>query len=77
MARRPPPDSTVTVRTVTVGATEGDDSEIVSGLVPGEAIVLTGVDKLQEGTKVKAQFPASNSSQDPAQKSAARAAKGK
>jgi multidrug efflux system membrane fusion protein len=49
--------STVTVRNITLGTTEGDDSEVTSGLVPGEVVVLTGVDKLQEGTKVNAQVP--------------------
>ena len=50
------PDSTVTLRNVTIGATEGDDSEITSGLVPGDVVVMTGVDKLQEGSKVNAQI---------------------
>ena len=50
------PDSTVTVRPVAVGTTEGDQSEITSGLAPGEAVVMTGVDKLQEGSKVSAQI---------------------
>jgi membrane fusion protein, multidrug efflux system len=47
-------DSTVTVRPITVGTTEGDDSEIVSGLAPGDVVVMTGVDKLQEGSRVSA-----------------------
>ncbi len=46
------PDSTVTVRPVTVGTTEADQTEILSGLSPGEVAVMTGVDKLQEGSKV-------------------------
>jgi len=46
------PDSTVTVRTVQVGTVEGNDSEITSGMQPGDTVVMTGVDKLQEGTKV-------------------------
>ena len=46
------PDSTVTVRSVTVGTTEGDQTEIISGLSPGDVAVMTGVDKLQEGSKV-------------------------
>ncbi len=46
------PDSTVTVRNVTVGTVEGSDSEITSGLLPGDTVVMTGVDKLTEGTKV-------------------------
>jgi multidrug efflux system membrane fusion protein len=48
------PDSSVTVRNVVVGAAEGSESEIVSGLTPGDVIVMTGVDKLQEGSKVRA-----------------------
>lgn len=46
------PDHTVTVRLVNVGTTEGDQTEITSGLQPGDVIVMTGVDKLQEGSKV-------------------------
>ena len=46
------PDSTVTVRTVTIDTVEGNDSQITSGLQPGDQIVMTGVDKLQEGSKV-------------------------
>lgn len=49
------PDSTVTVRTITLGTTEGDDSEVTSGLKPGDEVVMTGVDRLQEGTKVRFQ----------------------
>jgi len=49
------PDSTVTVRTITIGTTEGDDSEVSSGLKPGDEVVMTGVDRLQEGTKVRFQ----------------------
>src|SRR6266849_3701326 len=48
------PDSSVTVRNIVVGVAEGSDSEIVSGLAPGDVIVMTGVDKLQEGSKVRA-----------------------
>jgi len=51
------PDSTVTARNIIIGTSEGDDSEVTSGLTPGEVVVMTGVDKLQEGTKVNAQIP--------------------
>jgi multidrug efflux system membrane fusion protein len=54
------PDNTVTVRDVTLGTTEGDNVEVVSGLVPGDVVVTTGVDKLQEGSKVNAQVSAGN-----------------
>lgn len=60
------PDSTVTLRQVTIGTTEGDDSEITSGLNPGEVLVMTGVDKLQEGSKVNAQIPGMNPGAAPA-----------
>lgn len=50
------PNNTVTVRQITVGTVEGDDSEITSGLSPGEVVVMTGVDKLQEGSKVNPQY---------------------
>jgi multidrug efflux system membrane fusion protein len=49
------PDSTVTVTTITLGTTEGDESEVTSGLKPGDEVVMTGVDRLQEGTKVRFQ----------------------
>jgi membrane fusion protein, multidrug efflux system len=51
------PDSTVTVRQITTGVTEGDQTQITSGLAPGDEVVMTGVDKLQEGTSVNAQVP--------------------
>jgi multidrug efflux system membrane fusion protein len=45
-------DDTVTVRQITTGTTEGNDTQITSGVAPGDILVMTGVDKLQEGTKV-------------------------
>jgi len=51
-------DSTATVRTITVGTTEGEETEVTSGLEPGEVVVMTGVDRLQEGTKVRSQTAA-------------------
>lgn len=50
------PDSRVTVRPITIGTTEGYDSEVSSGLSPDDVIVMTGVDKLQEGSKVRVQI---------------------
>jgi membrane fusion protein, multidrug efflux system len=49
------PDSTVTVRNITVGTSDAGTTEITSGLVAGDEVVMTGVDKLQEGMKVNAQ----------------------
>jgi multidrug efflux system membrane fusion protein len=51
------PDQTVTVRQITLGVTEGAQTEIASGLAPGEVVVTEGVDKLQEGTKVNTRGP--------------------
>jgi multidrug efflux system membrane fusion protein len=51
------PDQTVTVRPVTLGVTEGDQTEIASGIGPGDVVVIDGVDKLQEGTKVSTRAP--------------------
>jgi membrane fusion protein, multidrug efflux system len=46
------PDSTVTVRQVKTGTSDDNNTEITSGVEEGDVLVLTGVDKLQEGTKV-------------------------
>ena len=48
------PDQTVTIRNVKVETTNGDITEMTSGVSPGDEIVMTGVDKLQEGSKVQA-----------------------
>lgn len=45
-------DKTVTVRPITVGISEGDFTEITGGLDAGDVVVITGVDKLAEGTPV-------------------------
>jgi multidrug efflux system membrane fusion protein len=59
------PDSTVTVRNIQVGTTEGDDSEITSGLAPGDVVVMTGADKLEEGSKVNVQVLGEQPKQQP------------
>lgn len=51
------PDQTVTVRPVTVGASEGDSTEITSGVNAGDVVVTVGVDRLLEGSRVNAQVP--------------------
>jgi len=47
------PDKTVTMRVVTVGTTEGNDTEITKGLDADDTIVTDGQDKLQEGSNVE------------------------
>jgi multidrug efflux system membrane fusion protein len=62
-------DRTVTVRNVTEGVTEGENTEITSGLEPGDIAVMTGVDKLSEGTPVTVAMADDNSSSKPGQSS--------
>jgi multidrug efflux system membrane fusion protein len=49
-------NNTVTIRQVTLGVTEGDNTEVTSGVQPGDVLVMTGVDKLAEGTPVSVQI---------------------
>jgi membrane fusion protein, multidrug efflux system len=49
------PDHAVTVREVNVDTANPDESEITSGVAPGDVLVTQGVDKLQEGNVVQAQ----------------------
>lgn len=52
-------DSTVTVRPVKVGPTDGPVTAIEAGVQPGERVVTDGVDRLREGAKIEmAQRPA-------------------
>jgi multidrug efflux system membrane fusion protein len=46
------PDNTAEVRTIVSTLTEGDEAAVDSGLEAGENVVIDGVDKLQQGTKV-------------------------
>ena len=46
------PDSTVSVRKVVLGVTDGDRVEVKSGLNPGDRIVIDGADKLRDGAKI-------------------------
>src|SRR6201994_3358103 len=45
-------DITVTVRAVKLGITDGNRVEVLSGVQPGDRIVIDGADKLREGAKV-------------------------
>jgi multidrug efflux system membrane fusion protein len=45
-------DSTVTVRPVKLGITDGNRVEVLSGVEPGDRIVIDGADKLRDGAKV-------------------------
>jgi multidrug efflux system membrane fusion protein len=45
-------DNSVEVRNISVGITEGDEASVEKGLDAGEKVVVDGIDKLQQGTKV-------------------------
>lgn len=67
------PDSTVAVRKVTLGVTNGERVEILAGLNPGDRVVVDGADKLRDGAHVNLQqdgqapAPAQPSTSAPAQ----------
>ena len=50
-------DNTVNVRSVKLGASEGDMTAIDSGLKAGERVVTDGVDRIREGAKVDVVVP--------------------
>jgi multidrug efflux system membrane fusion protein len=47
-------NNTVSMRDVTIGTTsiDGSNAEVQSGLSPGDVVVVDGVDKLQNGSKI-------------------------
>ena len=47
------PDNTVEVRAIKTGVTEGDRVQIVSGLDPGDTVVVDGADRLRDGAKIR------------------------
>ncbi len=51
------PDQTATMRPVDVQLTDGDTTSIRKGVAPGEMVVIDGVDKLHEGSKVAVREP--------------------
>jgi membrane fusion protein, multidrug efflux system len=58
-------DSTVSVRKVELGVTDGDRVEVVSGISPGDRVVIDGADKLRDGAKI-AMRDTSNANTPPA-----------
>lgn len=46
-------DSTVSQRTVTTGRSDGSNVVVSSGIKAGEVVVIEGLDKLQEGSKIQ------------------------
>jgi membrane fusion protein, multidrug efflux system len=59
-------DNTVSVRQVKLGVTEGERVEVISGLAPGDRIVIDGADKLRDGAKINVRAEATpDNSADP------------
>jgi len=50
-------DDTVSVRKVELGPAEGERVAVVSGLAPGDKIVVDGADKLRDGAKISLRNP--------------------
>jgi multidrug efflux system membrane fusion protein len=47
------PDATVSVRPVKLGPSEGERVVVLEGLVPGDKVVVDGVDRLRDGAKIR------------------------
>jgi membrane fusion protein, multidrug efflux system len=47
------PDKTVSQRTVTTGVQDGDKIQILSGIQPGDTVVVDGADRLRDGADVE------------------------
>ncbi len=62
-------DSTVSVRKVELGVTDGERVEVVSGLAPGDRIVVDGADKLRDGAKIAIRTEAGSDSHPASDKS--------
>jgi multidrug efflux system membrane fusion protein len=56
------PDKTVEVRNINSSLTEGNLTQIASGVAPNEVVVTDGQDKLQAGSRVEPHFQNANPS---------------
>jgi multidrug efflux system membrane fusion protein len=63
------PEKTVAVQKVKLGPSDGQRIAILSGLEPGESVVIDGTDRLHDGAKVtiSSQQPAASAAEDPPQ----------
>ncbi|HDS1768366.1 MdtA/MuxA family multidrug efflux RND transporter periplasmic adaptor subunit [Pseudomonas putida] len=68
--------STVNVRKLKVGASDGENSVILDGLKAGDRLVLEGTDRLREGTKVEVVEDSSQVPTSPGQQLQGQEAKG-
>jgi len=54
------PDSTVSVRPIKVGPSNGERVAVLDGLAPGDNVVVDGVDRLRDGAKIRVPEAASS-----------------
>jgi multidrug efflux system membrane fusion protein len=54
----PPVEGKIEIRSVITGPSEGEETVVESGLVPGEIVVTDGVEKLEKDTRVRVVVPA-------------------
>jgi membrane fusion protein, multidrug efflux system len=59
------PDLTVTAQPVTLGPADGDRVSVISGLAPGDRVVVDGADRLRDGGKVDLRNSASGPASAP------------
>ena len=60
-------DNKVAAKTVTLGATEGERVAVLTGVSPGDKVVVDGADRLKEGMEVDPQFPTQTPGSGPAE----------
>jgi multidrug efflux system membrane fusion protein len=51
------PDNKVSAKTVTLGAVDGERQAVLSGVSPGDKVVVDGADRLKDGLEVVPTFP--------------------
>jgi len=68
-------DQTVSVTPVKLGTVDGETTEVLSGIEPGNLIVVDGADKLREGSKIEVIDPAARAAQSAAPAKGARSGK--
>jgi multidrug efflux system membrane fusion protein len=51
------PDSTISVRAVKLGPSEGERASVLTGLTPGDKVVVDGLDRLRDGAKIRIAGP--------------------
>lgn len=58
-------DNTVAVRPIKLGVTDGNKVEVLSGLAPGDRIVIDGADKLRDGARINIRAEANTDAAPP------------